>query len=218
VRASSFLLIALTLLGSLAPHLGAQEPDPLRFQILPETGEAAVEVVNLFSDMNLVNAVLSGLPLRIRMRIQLWKDGFFDSQKGQHEWRASVLFDPLTRRYRVQSSELTGAEVEVNTLGEAQDALQLTLNIPLRPRESGRYYYMAIVEMETLSLSDLEELQRWLQGELVPVVVGDRDVEGALATGFRRVLVRMLGLPAKRFEVQSPPFQVDLGGGRQGGG
>jgi len=218
VRAPSFPLIALALLGSLAPRLGAQEPDPLRFQILPETGEAAVEVVDLFSDISLVNAVLSGLPLRVRVRIQLWKDGFFDSQKGQHEWRASVLFDPLTRRYRVRSSELTGAEVEVNTLEEAQDALQLTLNVPLRPRESGKYYYMAIVEMETLSLSDLEELQRWLQGELVPVVVGDRDVEGALATGFRRVLVRMLGLPAKRFEVQSPSFQVNIREGGQGEG
>jgi hypothetical protein len=190
----------------------------VRFQIVPGSGETAVQLVDLFSDPDLVDAVLSGLPLRIRIRIQLWKDGFFDSQKGQYEWRATVLFDPLTRRYRVQSSEQTGAEIEVNTLEEVRESLQLTLHVPLQPRETGKYYYIGAVDMETLSLSDLEELQRWLQGELVPVVEGERDVEGALAKGFRRVLVRMLGLPAKRMQVQSPSFRVEIGGGGGGEG
>jgi len=210
VRTSRSLLVFLALLGFSLSSLEAQESGPLRFEILPETGEVVVEIVDLFSDPSLVAAVRSGLPLRIRIQIQLWKDGFFDDQKGQHDWRASVLFDPLTRRFRIQTSEGAGAEVEVNTLEEAQDALQLTLDIPLRPRETGRYYYLAAVEMETLSLSDLEEVQRWLQGELVPVVAGEEDVGGALAKGFRRVLVRLLGLPAKRFQVQSPSFQVEF--------
>jgi hypothetical protein len=213
VRTAVSLLLALALLGSQASSLGAQEQEPLRFVIVPETGEAMVELGNLFSDPELVEAVQTGLPLRIRLGIQLWKDGFFDNQKGQYEWRASILFDPLTRRYRVQTSERTGAEIEVNTLEEAQAALQLTLSVPLRPRESGRYYYAATVEMETLSLSDLEELQRWLQGQLAPAVAGDQDVEGALATGARRVLVRLLGLPAKRLNFRSPRFPVEIGDG-----
>lgn len=196
--------------------LRAQDFQPLRFEIAQGSGEAKVEMVDLFSDMELVQTVLSGLPLRIRLRVQLWKDGFFDSQKGQYEWRGSVLLDPLTHRFRVQSSERTGVGTQVNTLEEARDALQLTLNVPLRPNEPGKYYYVAGLEMETLSLTDLEELQRWLQGELVPAVEGDRDVEGALATGFRRILVRMLGLPAKRFQIQSPSFRVEVP--REGGG
>lgn len=212
VKAAAVLFFLTALLGLPVSNLEAQESEPLRFQILPETGEAVMDIVEIFSDESLVEAVLSGLPLRIWVRVQLWKDGFFDNQKDQHEWRASVLFDPLTRRYRVQSSERAGAEVEVNTLEEARGALQLSLDIPIRPREPGRYYYIAAVEMETLSLSDLEELQRWLQGELAPVVSGEGDVEGALATGFRRVLVRMLGLPAKRFQVQSRRFEWPPGG------
>ncbi|MFH1763151.1 MAG: DUF4390 domain-containing protein [Gemmatimonadota bacterium] len=210
MRTPAFLFLLLALLGGPVTSLGAQEPEPLRFDILPVTGEAVVEIIDLFSDASLVDAVVSGLPLRIRIRVQLWNDGFFDNQRGQYDWRASILFDPLTRRYRVQTSERTGAEIEVNTLEEARGALQLTLSIPLRPREPGRYYYIAAVEMETLSLSDLEELQRWLQGDLAPVVARGRDVEGALAKGFRRVLVRMLGLPAKRFQVQSPSFRVEF--------
>lgn len=215
MRASAVAFLLLALLASPLDGLGAQEAEPLRFDVVPGTGEAQVEILDLFSDPSLVDAVLSGLPLRIRLQVQLWKDGFFDNQEGLFEWRASIVFDPLTRRFRVQTSERTESEKEVNTLADAQRALQLTLDIPLRPREPGRYYYIAVVAMETLSLSDLEELQRWLKGDLASVVAGDRDVEGALARGFRRIFVRMLGLPAKRFQVESPRFRIE-GGGRGG--
>jgi len=217
VRALAVVFLSLALLASSAQRLRAQEVEPLRFDVLSATGEAEVEILDLFSDPSLVEAVLTGLPLRIRLQVQLWKDGFFDNQKGLFEWRATILFDPLTRRFRVQTSERAESEEEVNTLAEAQRALQLTLDIPLRPREPGRYYYIAIVAMETLSLSDLEELQRWLKGDLAPVVAGDRDVEGALASGFRRLFVRLLGLPARRFQVQSPSFRIEEGG-REGEG
>ena len=189
----------------------AQESAPLRFEIVPETGAAIVQMGGLFETASLVDAVRSGLPLRIRLRVQLWKDGFFDNQVGHHDWRASVLFDPLTRLFRVQTSHTDGAEIEVTTLAAAREALQLSLDIPLRPQESGKYYYVAGLEMETLSLSDLEELQRWLKGELAPAVTGEQEVEGALAKGFRRVLVRVLGLPAKRFQVKSPTFPFEAG-------
>jgi hypothetical protein len=209
VRTSPVLVCLIALLGLLPQGGEAQESAPLRFEIIPESGAAAVQMGGLFEDASLVEAVRSGLPLRIRLRVQLWKDGFFDDQVGQDDWRASVLFDPLTRRFQVQTSH--DEEVEVNTLEEAREALQLSLDIPLRPRESGRYYYVAGLEMETLSLSDLEELQRWLQGELAPAVSGEQDVEGALAKGFRRVLVRVLGLPAKRYQIQSPTFSFEAG-------
>ncbi len=213
MRTVTRLFAALALVGFQASDLVAQEWEPLRFDIVEETGEAMVEMGDLFSDPDLVQAVRSGLPLRIHLRIQLWKNGFFDNQKGQYDWRATILFDPLTRRYRVQTSEVTGAQVEVNTLEEAQATLQLTLNVPLRPEESGRYYYVAALKMETLSLSDLEELQRWLQGNLAPAATGEGDVEGALATGVRRVLVRMLGLPARTYTAHSDNFRVEIGSG-----
>jgi hypothetical protein len=208
-RIGAVLLLSLALLGGRPPSLFAQGGPPLRFSVVPGTGEAAVEVGNLLEDPDLLEAVHSGLPLRIRILTQLWKEGFFDNVTGRHEWRASVLFDPLTRRYRVQTGAEEGVIHEVNTLEEARQTLQLTLDIPIRPQEEGRYYYEADVEMETLSLSDFEELQRWLQGELGPAVRGEDDVGGAMARGVRRLLVRMLGLPARKFQVRSPTFEVD---------
>lgn len=207
-KPGAVLLLTLALLGSGASDLPAQQGGPLHFSVLAETGEVVVEVGNLLEDPGILDALQSGLPLRISILTQLWRDDFFDDVRGRHEWRATVLFDPLTRRYRVQTGEEGGLIHEVNTLEEARQALQLTLDIPIRPRESGRYYYEADVEMETLSLSDFQELQRWLKGELGPAVTGEDDVGGAMARGFNRVLVRMLGLPARRFQVRSPTFEV----------
>jgi hypothetical protein len=200
-----FLLLLLGLWGS---PLGAQDRAPLVFSIDPETGAAGVEVGDLISDLRILEAMHSGLPLRIQVLVQLWRDGFFDDEEGRHEWRASLLYDPLTRRYRVQAGGEPGPSTEVNTLEEARARLQQTLFLPLRPRRPGRYYYIANVEVETLSLSDLEELQRWLRGELAPAVAGEEEVGGALAKGVRRVLVRMLNLPARRFQVRSPSFEI----------
>ena len=207
-RLGAVLLLTLALLGHPASGLVAQEQAPVRFLVVPGTGHATIEVGNLLEDPGLLEAVDSGLPLRIRIRTQLWKEEFFDDLKGRHEWRASVLFDPLTRRYRVQTGLEEGVIHEVNTLGEARRVLQLTLDLPIYPREEGHFYYEADVEMETLSLSDFEELQRWLQGELAPAVVGEEEVEGALARGFRRVLVRMLGLPTRKYQIRSETFEV----------
>jgi len=207
-RSGVLLFLTLVFLGPGVSHLGAQDEAPLRFEIIQETGEATVEMGNLLGEGPLLEAVHSGLPLRIRVITQLWKDGFFDDEVARHEWRASVIYDPLTRRYRIQAAGQSGNTREVNTLEEARLTLQQTLDIPLRPREEGRYYYLADVEMETLSLSDLEELERWLQGELGPAVAGEDDVEGALARGFRRVLVRMLGLPNRKLRLRSPSFRV----------
>ncbi len=213
------MLLALSLLSLRGPPLGAQEEDPLRFTIIPETGEAVLEVGNLLEDRRLTETVLSGLPLRIRIQTQLWDDGFFDNEVARHEWRASVIYDPLTRRYRIQTGTETGTIREVNTLDEARLTLQQTLTLPLRPRRPGRYYYIADVEMETLSLSDLEELERWLQGELGPAMAEGDDVSGALSRGFRRVLVRMLGLPTRKFQVRSESFRTQEGvEGEPGGG
>ena len=203
-----FSVVFLALPGT---SLEGQDQAPLRFSIREETREAEVELGDLLTDPELQEAMRSGLPLRIRILIQLWRDGFFDDQKGQHEWRGSVVFDPLTRRYRVQSGGPGNDPSEVNTIEEARDALQETLTVPLRPLEVGRYYYLAEVEVETLSLSDLEELQRWLKGDLAQVAAGEGDVEGALSKGFKRVLVRVLDLPARRFRVRSPSFRWEGG-------
>jgi hypothetical protein len=153
-----------------------------------------------------VRALYSGLSLRIQVRAELWKDGFFDSQRGRGDWRATVVFDPLEERYRVATGGEAAVELSVDLLAEAGEALSAAFAIPLRPYENGRYYYLAQVEIETLSLSDLEDLQRWLRGGLATASRGDERPGSAVGRGLQRMLVRVLGIPARRYRVRTEPF------------
>jgi len=185
----------------------AGDDAPLAFRASTEGGELQLHVGTLFEEPGLERALHSGLPLRIRVVAELWKDGFFDSQKGRAEWRATVLFDPLEQKYRVATASGT-AELSVDSITDVRAALQTSFTVPLRPSEEGRYYYLGEVQVETLSLTDLEELQRWLRGDLAPAVKGDQPIETAVGRGVRRAIVRMLGLPARRFKLRTEHFDV----------
>jgi len=197
----------LALVGALP--VGAQDRAPLYLAVHPDNGSLEIRIGDLFADQGLVQALHSGLPVRIQVEVGLWKDGFFDSEKGRGVWRASVLFDPLEQRYRVATGGEGSIEISVDSVAAIGEALQAGFDLPLRPREEGKYYYLGEVQVETLSLSDLEELQRWLHGDLAPAVRGEEHVGTAVGRGVHRMVVRMLGIPAKRFKVRTESFRVE---------
>jgi hypothetical protein len=188
--------------------VAAQERPALALDVSPGSGQLMVRVGDLLSDEGVASALHSGLPVRIRVVAELWKDRLFDSEEARAEWRATVVYEPLERTYRVQTSSSEDEERIVATLAEAGRVLSRRVMIGLRPREPGRYYYIAHLEAETLSLSDLEELARWLRGDLAPAVAGEERMEGALGRGVNRLLVRVLGMPAKRVRVKTPAFDA----------
>ncbi len=186
----------------------ATEPAPLYLGVSPDHGSLQLRIGSLFTaDEELAEALHSGLPLRILLIGELWKDGFFDSQVARGEWRASVVYDPLGRRYRVNTAGRGRPEIAVDSLPLVEDVLEEEFSLSVRPRERGRYYYLVRIEIETLSLADLEELQRWLRGELGSAATGEESGESAVGRGVREVLVKMLGLPAKRFRLRSASFE-----------
>ena len=190
---------------------GQDRAPPLALGVHAEDGSLEIRMGDLFHDPGLVSALESGLPLRILVKAELWKDGFFDSQRGGAEWRATVVYDPLERAYRVATGVEGSAELSVDSLPAAAEALRAGFSLPLRPFEEGRYYYMGQIQVETLSLTDLGELQRWLHGDLAPAVRGERSTGSAVGRGVQRVLVRMLGIPARQFRVRTEHFDFEPG-------
>jgi hypothetical protein len=184
---------------------GMQNAPALR--LVPNLADGSVRVLfnNLLGGSGLERSLEGGLPVRIRLVVELWRDRFFDAQEGRrYEWRATVRHDPLMESYRVESEE--GNLRYADSLGEAGALLEGWVTVPLRPPVSGRYYYLARLEIETLSLSDLEELRRWLQGDLAPAMDEGEPVGGAVGRGVRRIVVRVRGLPTPRFEARSAAF------------
>lgn len=177
----------------------------LRIGVAPaaERWAPVVEVDGLLQDAALRDALDSGLPLRIRLRVELWADRFFDRLEATEEVAVALTQDPLDRAYVLASP---AGERHLATVNQAGAAIMGLLQVPLRPTRVGRYYYLATLEIETLSLSDLEELRRWLRGEVGPAVEGRGSPEGAVESGLRRVLVRVIGLPTRRMEARSGSF------------
>lgn len=214
VRAGlAILWVPLLAFAFCAGPVGAQrDPDPLSLSVSQSDGKVSIAIGNLFNEAGLLHALHSGLPLRIEIVVQLWKDGFlFDHERGRADWRASVVYDPLEQRYRVTTGPRGRDVTAVDSISDVRSVLQHAFSVPLEPHENGRFYYLGQVVMQTLSLSDLDELQRWLHGDLAPAVAGQDNVGDAVGRGIRRLFVRILGLPARRFEVRTREFNVHVG-------
>lgn len=207
-RSRSENRLAAILAAALAAQTPQQPVRPLHLEVDPATHALSLRLGAPVADPRLDQVLSSGLPLRLTVRAELWRDRFIDGLVDQETWRAVLLYEPLEGRYRLRISSSPAAERSFRSLEAAGAALQHPVPLRLRPARPGRYYYLATLEVETLSLSDIEELRRWLRGELGPAVSGEREPASALATGLQRLLVRVLGLPARRFEVRTATFEV----------
>lgn len=199
VRAAFLALAALT---AAAPVTG-QTP----FSVTVEESAPIVSVGSVLDERALEEALRSGLPLRMRFRVELWRDTWFDDLTGQATWNTVLAFEPMAQRFLAVGPDADSIG-RYDSYQAARAALEQPYAPALAPGSRGRYYYLAFLEIETLSLSDLDELERWLRGELQPAVEGGGSVTGAIGTGLKRLLVRVLGLPVRRYEARSQPFRV----------
>jgi len=206
-----WLAAALLALGSAIPGAvrAATLAQSAAIGVRPDTlrgGRALLRIGSVLNDAALEEATRSGLPVRLRARVELWRDGFFDDLEATANWSAVLLYEPLDKVFIVRGPD--GAAQRYPTYSSARSAIEREVPLTVRPGRGGRYYYLAQLEIETLSLSDLEELERWLQGELGPAVGGDRSVTSAVSEGAKRLLIRLLGLPARRLEARSERFEM----------
>ncbi|MFL5474399.1 MAG: DUF4390 domain-containing protein [Gemmatimonadales bacterium] len=158
-----------------------------------------------------LSALRSGLPVRLHYRVEVWRSrgGWFDAFERQVEWDVVLRHEPLLDQYTVFT--IVSGRVQERryaTLDALSAALAFAYQVSVRPTASGRYYYTASMEISTLSDSDLDELQRFLEGDLGEVAQGQEGVGDALGRGATRFLLRLAGLPSLRLEVRSTTFAV----------
>jgi len=158
-----------------------------------------------------LSALRSGLPVRLHYRVEVWRsrDGWFDSFVRQAEWDVLVRHEPLLDQYTLLT--FVGAarqERRYATLDALGAALAFAYQVNVRPTEPGRYYYAASLQVSTLSDSDLDELERFLAGDLGRGGEGGDNLGDALGRGATRFLLRLAGLPSLRLEARSERFEV----------
>jgi len=155
--------------------------------------------------------LLHGFPAALHFRLELWRvGGMFDDIESATQWDVLVRYEPYTRSYFMVRQK---GEREIESLGpfETLEAVEAEISKPypqvLQPRRPrARYYYNVVLDVESLSVSDLDELERWLSGELRPAVRGKRAPLSALRRGIGTLLSRVLGGEKRHYEARSGTF------------
>ena len=208
--------VALGLASLLMPEVGRSQTSPPPAP--PPTPTLTVTLQNdlprvrstaLLADGKFVGLMRSGFPLRLHYRLELWRvrASWFDQFVREVSWDAVARNDPLADDFVLIRQG--GAVSRYATPDELSNALDIPYTITVRPGNAGRYYFVARLEVTTLNDTDLQELSRWLSGDVGPVVSGEGSFGEALARGAQRVLVRLAGLPRQRLEARSPTFRTD---------
>ena len=166
---------------------------------------------DLVSDDRWSSMLRSGFPVRMHFGVELWRDRdvWFDALERQVEWDIIVRREPLLDQYTVNTiTPSSVSERRYATLAALTNALEYAYRITIGPAESGDYYYAGVLGLATLSDTDLEEIDRFLRGDLGSAAGGGENLGDAVSRGAKRLLLRLAGLPSLRLEARSDRFKV----------
>ncbi|MEO7085865.1 MAG: hypothetical protein ABI442_16790 [Gemmatimonadaceae bacterium] len=168
-----------------------------------------VTTTNLLADPNTRELLRNGFPTRVHFRLELWKKGrwFFDDFTGRTQWDVGVHFDPTTGLFNVLRQQDSNIEnfVGFATLTSAEEEFDRPFRTLLRPKRGGRYYYNLVVDVQTLTETDLDALNQWLRGPTAP---GRSNPITAIRSGLGTLFSRILGGDKRHYEVRSELFSV----------
>jgi hypothetical protein len=212
------VLLLLALLATAIPEEArAQAGNSVRFEVrlTPDTARSGtrapvVRSDNLLGDGRWLSTLRSGLPVRLHYRIEVWRsrEGWMDQLTRQVYWDVVLRHEPLLDEYTMLT--IFGSRVQERryaTLDALTAALAFAYQINVSPAQDGKYYYTATLEVSTLSDSDLDELERFLEGDLGDAQ-GQDGLGDALGRGATRFLLRLAGLPSLRLEERTRRFTV----------
>lgn len=195
--------------------LGMVLPTTLRAQLRPEIDirvaatayPPLIAVRGVLSEKPFDELLRSGFPARLHVRAETWTIGrYFDDVKGRAEWDVVVRYDVVDKAYAV-ARIVNDRVMPLGTYTRFADA-RAVMELPYlpelpSPRRGQKAYVLVQAELQTLEVSDLDELERWLAGEAGPAVRGKRSPASALTRGLRTLATRVLGGEVRKLEARS---------------
>lgn len=176
-----------------SPHIDLVLPAAAELSTQPPT----VRTIDVLSAGRTSELVRNGFPARLHYKLERWAAGtFVNDVKASSEWEFIVQYDPLAKTYKLIRATPQNAVVigVYSDLGDADAKLAEPFPAPISvPRRGEKSYYVLSLNVEAMSLGDLDEVQRWLRGELRPAVRGRRNPGVAVSSGLRTLVVRILG-------------------------
>ncbi len=205
------LAIALLLLVSTGVGAAAQARPEIDIRVTPQSYPPLVAVRNVLEERQFDDLLRNGFPARLHVRAELWTVGrYFDDVRGRAEWDVIVQYNVVEKSYEV--ARLVGDRVmslgSYLRFADARAASELAYlpSLPT-PRRGQKGYILVQAELQTLEVTDLDEVERWLRGEATPAVQGKRSPASALTRGVRTLASRILGGEVRQLEARSPTMK-----------
>jgi hypothetical protein len=210
-----FAVLAILASGSVAPVAAQENGVRLGVLVTPATATKegpTITSANLLADSKTLELLHNGFPARIHYRLELWEQGGFggDDRNGFTEWDVLVAFDPTSQLFNVYRRYLQNAVVVnenfggFSTLGLAEAQFGRPYRAGLHPERSGHFYYNLTVDVQTLTVSDLDALEQWLRGSSAP----QHSVLRGIWSGLGTLVSRILGGDKRKYEQKSEVFEV----------
>ncbi len=190
------------------PVLSITLPAP---ELVTRVGPTVV-ASHMLAGRKLQELLASGFPARLHFTVELWSlGGWVNDLERVTEWDVVVRWIALENVYEV--THVTGDHPfslgKFALLSDAESAVG-------RPARASivafagrkRFYYQATLAVESLSLSDLDEVERWLRGELRPAVRGQRNPGTVLGSGLKTIASRLLGGERREYVERTPVFET----------
>jgi hypothetical protein len=176
-----------------------------------QRGAPLVRSLHILADRDIREMMHSGFPARLHYRLELWgAAGFFDDLKRQTEWDVIVRYNPLKRRYtatRIEGDRIT-ALGSFDSLDPVEELLSHATQPALAvPDGHDKYYYSLALDVQMLSVSDLDEVERWLKGDIGPAVHGEKNPGTAIGQSAKSLITKLLGGQVKHYEARSKVFR-----------
>ncbi len=167
----------------------------------------------MLASRELRDLLRAGFPARLHFRSELWRNERLNNTiDAAVEWDMLVRYDQLNRKFEVYRivGDRASRLGRYDTAEEAEQQLERPYRIIAPPMRRGRsYYYDSSVDVEVLSLSDLDEVERWLRGEVRPALRGDRNPGTAVTRTVRTFFVRLLGGERRHYQTQTRTFTAE---------
>lgn len=152
----------------------------------------------------------NSFPLRMRFRVEIWRvrTDWFDALERSFDWETVVVYEPLADQYAktVLFGGSPRAFQRFDSLSELEADLEKPSEVNMTPAGPGEHYFTASLQIRTLTDQEVEELERFVQGQPQP---DTPDQPGSLLRAMRRLLLRFGGMPFAELEARSPTFRAE---------
>lgn len=208
------LVLALTLGYGTVLH--AQQRPVLEIT-LPEAAQVAttgpvVQAHNMLSLSKVRELLAASFPLRLHFRVELWSEGSLLNQiERTAEYDVVVRYTAMDKQYEVVQvvNDRPLPLGKYARLEDAEAAVARRTRVAITALPVGRrQYYLATLETTMLSLTDLDEVERWLRGDLQPGLTGKANPGTIITRGLRTVAAKLLGSESREYEASTPMFRV----------